>query len=293
MNNNNNNGGDDQFDFGTCCVFCRKTAKINGKLGKNVEQSTVSDKFLLSVKTASEKRSPGDEWTQKVLSLVNLELIGLNFLFHENCRIGFRTNKPMPKTTTSATPKFEYRKGFLEIVALIRAKKKAIYSITELIEEMNECSEGNGYSFNQMKINLVRHMGNEIIISTFKNKKTLVTLQTSCEEILNEYYESSTTETANRRAIQEVSKIILHDIKNVTPNKCTYPSPDDMTLCEAQKFLPVSLNTLLSNIITGHNAQLKIISIGQAIIQSAHRENVLSPLQLALAVQMHYFTGSK
>lgn len=271
-------------------------AKLNEKkLDKNVEQLIVSEKFLLSINNASEKRPLNNEWSQIIASRIGSvpDLIEANIIFHQNCRIGFRTGKPMPKTKAYVTATFEYKEGFLEIVNLIRAKTKAVYSINELIDKMNICSDGKAYSFNQMKTNLIRHLGNEIIVSTFKNNKTLVTLQSSCEEILNEYYECLTTEKDNQRAIQKASEIVLNDIKSVTPNKCTYPSSDDISLCNAQNFLPKSLNLLLSNIITGHNAHLKIVSIGQAIIQSAHRENVMSPLQLALAVQMHYFTGSK
>lgn len=249
----------------------------------------------MSVKNGSEKRLEDDEWSQVVLSRMASapDLIGKKVLFHQNCRIGFRTNKSLPKDNAAAEPVFEYKKGFLEIVNLIRAKGKAIYSINDLIDEMNQYSDDNAYSFNQMKTNLLKHFGNEIIISTYKNKRALVILQTSFDEILSECYESATTETENDRAIEKVSEIILHSIKNLTPNKCSYPSSDDISLSDARKFLPEYLNRLLSKIITGHNASLKIVSIGQAIIQSAHRENVMSPLQIALAVQMHYFTGSK
>lgn len=144
-----------------------------------------------------------------------------------------------------------------------------------------------------MKNNLVRHFGSDIIVSTYQNKKTLVTLQSTCYELLNECNEATTSEMETHRAILKVSDAIFQDIKNVPANKSFYPSPDEISLSAAQKFLPGNLYLLLSRIITGHNSSMKIVSIGQAIIQSGHRENVMSSLQLALAVQMHYFTGSK
>lgn len=255
---------------------------------------SITEDFLQSIKNVLVKR-PDDEWSQLVSSKIcsDTELIGVNVVYHQNCRIGFRTNKSLPKNNKSTAPTFSYKKGFLDIVNLIRNKKKAQYSIKDLIDEMNIFSDGNAYSFNQMKTNLMQYFGNEIIISTFQNKRTLVTLQTTCHEILNEFYESSKTEMANHQVIRKASDVILDDIKSVAPNKCSYPSASDISLCDTQQFLPASLMLLLSHIITGYNSPLKIVSIGQAIVQACHRENVLAPLQLALAVQMHHFTGSK
>lgn len=266
---------------------------INGlKLAKNVVRLSVSEKFIQSMQKMIEKRS-NDEWTENVSSRISPSLIGNDILHHSNCMIGFRTNKSLPKDKATVASTFEYKQGFIDVINLIRAKKQLIYSINELIDEMNRYSDGNAYSFNQMRANLSKHFGNELVISTFKNKKTLVTLQSGCEEILNDFFEYSKKETANHRLVRKTSEIILHEIKNVTPNKASYPSPEEISLCDSKTFLPEHLNHLLSEIITGHNATLKVVSIGQAIIQSAHRENVMSPLQLALAVQMHYFTGSK
>lgn len=79
------------------------------------------------------------------------------------------------KNYGSAVAPVVYKKGFLDIVNLIGQKKRP-YSIKELIDEMDSVSDGNAYSFNQMKANLIKHFGSEIIISTVSNKKTLVTL---------------------------------------------------------------------------------------------------------------------
>lgn len=293
LDSNQNVNNKDDFDVEICCFFCGKAVKQQGgKLHKNVTALTISDDFLQSVEAAIAKRSIDDEWTQMVADRIRSSavFIGAQSSYHNNCRIGFRTNKALPKSKTS--PVVSYRPGFLEVVNLIQTAKNP-YSIKDLIDEMDTLSDGNGYSFNQMKHNLIQYFGNTIIISTHQNKKTLVTLESTCHEILNEHYEASLRETDIDKAIRKVSDVILNDIKNVPHNKTTYPSTTDISLCDAQQFLPEKLHRLLSNLITGHNAPLKIVSIGQAIVQSSHRENVLSPLQIALAVQMHYFTGSK
>lgn len=287
----NNNG----FNVENCCLFCGEAAKFNEKkLKSGVELARISEDFLKSINNSIAKRN-NDEWAKQVSSTISSlsELIGIGAVFHTNCRIGFRTNKPLRKNKKSTQSAFEYKRGFLDIVNLIQTKKRAQYSIKELIDEMNSFSDGNAYSFNQMKTNLLKYFGEEIVISTFQNKKTLVTLRSTSYEILNEFYESSNAENDKNKRIIKTSETILSDIKKVTPNKDFYPSSSDISLDEAKKFLPESLQLLLSRLITGHNAPLKIVSIGQAIVQAAHRENVMCPLQMALATQMHYFTGSK
>lgn len=283
LDSNNNN-----FNFGTCCIFCGETAKK-----KDSQVDIVSDSFLQSIKNAMEKRNY-DEWAEELSNRISSvsDLIGVKIVYHQNCRIGFRTNKPKPKNKT-APPTFEYKKGFLDVLTMMESNKQKQYSIIELIDKMNLFSNGNAYSFNQMKTNLLKHFGDDIIISTVRNKKSLVTFRSTCYEILDNFYEASNNENEKQLIIKRASDFIFDDIKKVTPNKDFYPSASDISLNEAKKFLPETLLALLSNIITGHNASLKIVTIGQAIVQTAHRENVLSPLQIGLAAQMHHFTGSR
>ena len=49
----------------------------------------------------------------------------------------------------------------------------------------------------------------------------------------------------------------------------------------------------MSTILTGKNIDLKLASIGQAIIQGARPRVILAPLQLGLGVQMHHHFSSK
>lgn len=276
------------FNIESSCFFCG----VNGK--KKKEDIVVSDKFFQSVKNAAEKRN-NDEWAEQVTNRICSDEIGVKAVFHTNCRIAFRTNKPNPNIKKSELPKTEYRKGFSDIINLIQSNEKNQYSIHELIDEMNIFSDGNAYSFNQMKANMQKHFGDEVIISSVKNKKTLVTLRTKCYDILNEFYESSRNDNEKEKelAIHKVASYILGDIKKVTPNKDFYPSMNDFTVAEAQQFMPKSLTMLLNEIVNGNGALLKIASIGHAIIQTNHRENVMSPLQIGLAAQMYHYTASR
>ena len=61
----------------------------------------------------------------------------------------------------------------------------------------------------------------------------------------------------------------------------------------AISFLPESLILLLDTLIVGVDKKLKIVSIGQAIMQATRPLVLVAPLQLGLAVQMHYHFGSR
>lgn len=58
-------------------------------------------------------------------------------------------------------------------------------------------------------------------------------------------------------------------------------------------FVPETLHLFLRTIFTEKNAEHKIASIGQAIIQAARPRVLIAPLQIGLAVQMHQQFGSK
>ena len=52
--------------------------------------------------------------------------------------------------------------------------------------------------------------------------------------------------------------------------------------------VPESLQLLLTTVFSGKNVEMKVASIGQAIMQAARLRILICPLQLGLAVQMHY-----
>ena len=52
--------------------------------------------------------------------------------------------------------------------------------------------------------------------------------------------------------------------------------------------VPLTLMLLLEGILVGKNADIKLTSIGQAIVQSAQPRVILASLQVGLAVQLHH-----
>ena len=62
---------------------------------------------------------------------------------------------------------------------------------------------------------------------------------------------------------------------------------------EALSFLPPLLMEFLKVLMTGRNTDLKLASIGQAIMQATRPRVLLAPLQFGLSTQMHHLFGSR
>ena len=73
-----------------------------------------------------------------------------------------------------------------------------------------------------------------------------------------------------------------------------YPTPEKISSEYANfQYLPESLRVALRSIFSEKNAEVKIASIGQAIIQAARPRIMIAPLQIGLGVQLHHHFASK
>lgn len=77
-------------------------------------------------------------------------------------------------------------------------------------------------------------------------------------------------------------------------SKDSYPSSMEMSSMDVElSFLPETLKHLLKQLAVGKNADTKIASIGQAIMQCIRPRAMIAPLQIGLGVQMHRHFASK
>ncbi len=97
-------------------------------------------------------------------------------------------------------------------------------------------------------------------------------------------------ETDKMRLIKTASKLILEDIKAVETSNVVYPSLESD---ECINFLSETLRGFLEGLIKRKGAQMKIASIGQAIMQAARPRVLLAPLQVGLGVQLHHHFASR
>ena len=96
------------------------------------------------------------------------------------------------------------------------------------------------------------------------------------------------------RIIETAAKLIKSVLKNSDVSSDNYLSGDEMSSTEqALGFIPVHLQLFLRKLFVGKDVNLKLASIGQAIIQAARPRVILALLQLGLAVQTHHHFASK
>ena len=62
---------------------------------------------------------------------------------------------------------------------------------------------------------------------------------------------------------------------------------------EAISFLPDSLALMLKTMFPSKDGQVKVASLGQAVMQATHPRTILAPLQVGLGVQLHHHFASK
>lgn len=110
------------------------------------------------------------------------------------------------------------------------------------------------------------------------------------------YEEQSARNNLSEREayILKTAKIIKTDVSLIPANKANYPSSETLANVNVQlEFLPISLRLFLNEIFTEAKCDLKVSSIGQAIVQAIRPRSIIAPLQLGLAVQLHHTFKSK
>ena len=89
--------------------------------------------------------------------------------------------------------------------------------------------------------------------------------------------------------IETVAKLIKNYIKQEKIDQSCYPLAANLSnVDEAVAFLPESLRIFLKTIMSGQNIDLKMASIGQALMQAARPRLQVSPLQFGTGVQLHH-----
>ena len=159
-------------------------------------------------------------------------------------------------------------------------------------------SEQFAYSHTHMKAKLKEHFGDNIIQTEINGKPNVVTFRHKAEIILHEFHKnqdkSLNPDAEKLKLVEAAAKVIRSDIKSI--ESCTLNYPDSCEIDSAHQclqYLPVTLKLLLESIIIGKDSELKIASIGQAIMQAARPRILLAPLQLGLGIQMHHHFSSR
>ncbi|XP_037043653.1 uncharacterized protein LOC119079700 [Bradysia coprophila] len=283
------------------CFFCGCPAKYieNGKRRLDVEIAKTS-KFIENLPANIAKRS--DEWSQKVANRIEGKDL-LNATYHKNCNIHFQTLKSIPLCHGVSVAKQVGRpqnqsklEALSKVVKLMESAEDEIFSIKDLVELMQqECDEiiENRY----LKKKLLEYFGERVLVITNDGKPDLLVLSQSVKPLINKLYEQQLSRQGQSERDVYVSKaadIIKSEVLVASANKECYPSSETLSdVAKQNQFLPNSLRRFLSEIFVEANCELKIASIGQAIMQAMRPRTIIAPLQIGLGVQLHHAFKSK
>ncbi|XP_069109699.1 uncharacterized protein [Argopecten irradians] len=157
----------------------------------------------------------------------------------------------------------------------------------------------DAYSSVYMKRKLKKTFGSSITISEESGCSSIVTLTSTASNILNTFYKepkTTNTEEEKRKIISTAAKLIKCDIKDIASRKSTstYPTAEEVSSNDSNvAFVPDSLQLLLRTLFSEKDVDLKVASIGQAIMQSSAPRGIIAPLQLGLGIQTHHQFGSR
>jgi hypothetical protein len=224
------------------------------------------------------------------------------FLYHQKCSVNFRTlnqipvvfSPPSKKAKMQAGRKSTLTESFLFAADYLQQNEDEQITVTDLVKKMFEhCGDDETYGVQHVKNKLKEHFGDKIIISELNGKQNVVIFRNTVRSILQEFFEQSnsyqSTEEEKLSIIKTAAKILKTEIlSSEVSMKALYPSLDEISAQDNMKYVPESLQVLLKTIFSGKDVPLKIMSIGQSIVQAAAPRMFMVPLQLALGVQLHH-----
>lgn len=186
--------------------------------------------------------------------------------------------------------------AFEKVAGYLRDNDNEKITINNLIEKMVQYSGDNAYTHLKMRKYLEEYFGEELFVTDMNGKSNVVTFKITASSILHNLHFSKTNneDVQKKMIIETAAELIKCDIKALAASRELYPTQDDISSREkGVNFVPNSLQLMLRTIFTGKDVDMKVASIGQAMIQAARLRILICPLQIGLAVQMHHWFSSK
>eukprot|EP00745_Piridium_sociabile_P030468 TRINITY_DN50548_c0_g2_i2.p1 TRINITY_DN50548_c0_g2~~TRINITY_DN50548_c0_g2_i2.p1 ORF type:complete len:334 (+),score=67.94 TRINITY_DN50548_c0_g2_i2:176-1177(+) len=210
----------------------------------------------------------------------------------------FRDDQPVIKKACVGRPedsvRFEAFKQTIQYLDSLDDDQVTVHDLVDFMQDMLKNTKNDAYSVPHMKVKLSEHYGDEIMFAHSHRKTDVISLKTTADSILQQFFKErreSSTETEKMRLIKAAAKIIRNDIKSLLFSKDSYP--DAECIENHSDILPATLSELLKQVTNKAKGNVKLSSIGQAIIQCTRPNTVIAPLQIGLAVQMHRTFGSR
>lgn len=300
------------FDYKFMCLFCGCRDLYDGKKPEYrlIPVRTIDFQERIC-QICSEVNSDWSKVVQDRILFVG-DLPAADAVYHQQCNVSFRTGRQIPKMFIPIdSPKTSKRRmcgrpkdvvrsdAFLKVVSFLEQNEDEQLTIKDLIKKMSEYTSDENtepYSFKHMKRELKHHFGDKLIISEICGKSNVVSLQSTASAILQEFHQKQQRSTIDEelQIIETAAKLVKNDIKRVQQDRKLYPDASDLAdVDKALEFVPSSLKQLLGIIFQGKDVNVKLASVGQAIMQATRPRGILAPLQLGLGVQLHHHFQSK
>ena len=299
------------FNYNEHCVFCGNTDTYDHRRtvhGQRLVKVQTSE-FHAEIDTLCDTRK--DDWAKDVKGRLNNvnDLFAADTVYHQVCSVNFRTNKAIPRQFVTCEEDSQAKRGrprdsaqidaFLKVASYLQENDDEQTTINDLIEKLKEYLEDTDYGpygFTYMKDQLKR-FGDKIIITEISGKTNVVTLRSTASTILHDFYGQNREEDSSAdklRLIAAAAELLKNDIKSVSHTKDYYASCSALSSVEeAISFLPDSLILMLKTMFPSKDGQVKVASLGQAVMQATRPRTMLAPLQVGLGVQLHHHFASK
>ena len=293
-----------EFKFAEHCLFCGKPAKHNHrKRGYEVYPVTTFD---IQNEILSKCVERNDKWAVEVQSRIQSvnDLPAADAVYHQTCSTNFRTGKlcPLKFADEEAVKRPNLGRppgsdgSFMKIVEYIKEHDDEQVTISKLVEIMKE-KGGEAFCPKYMRQKLEQYFGDQILITDSIGRPSVVTLRETAASILYEFQQrpkDQDSDSEKLSIIKTAANLLKSEMKSVETNRDAYPSSSNMSSLQYNlEYIPESLRILLKLLFAEKKADLKIASIGQAIMQATRPRALISPLQLGLGVQMHHGFASR
>ena len=189
--------------------------------------------------------------------------------------------------------------AFKNVVSYVEENEGCVLTMSELIQLMEDTCGDRAYSYKHMKNRLIDHFGDSISINALGNTEAKVRMKHKASEMIDLFTndtEGLSESEKRKHVISAAAKMIKADINSIQTetSKKFYPSFSTVSSTqENTEFIPESLQTLLTVLISGNDTSVKLASLGQAIVQACRPKGLLAPLQIGLGVQLHHHFGSR
>ena len=177
------------------------------------------------------------------------------------------------------------------------ANEVTVASLVTYMASLLEGTNVTAYGCQYLRSKLIEHYSDTVIFSSTTNKKITVSLKPHASSILKKFYAHHRKVDAKqdkKTILETAAKLLKADIDSMENNKSYYPSARDLSSIQLNnEFIPDSLMSTLSNVISAKDSKLKIAAIGQANVPAIRPRNLIVPLQTGHGIQLHHQFASK